>query len=365
MRGRTAPAAELARRKPAPPARFRALYEEYGVPESVIGGELPAVEQALALSALPLALAGNLAYAQTKIQRLTARPVLLLPLRAFMQKYGSARTISELVKLVSEAKNNLPVEIPLWLALDAWPAGAAENLQALAELLSAFRDAAAREGIGTPPRILGPSTREVQALAAPPGSNRLLHVLNTLYRSGVDNLAGGDDLDVHRSAAGIGFSLSFAHDLSYLSEGSFSANRTMSRRALSPLDDAEFEQPLFFERIVSELLQVRECLGERLAAWFPWLPYRFSGGEADPFSIPPAVLFRSISLARLVLGSRVRITAPLGALGSDIAEASLLFGANDLGFTAVDAATARALSLPRLSASEVVRPHGSQKRAAR
>ena len=94
---------------------------------------------------------------------------------------------------------------------------------------------------------------------------------------------------------------------------------------------------------VDELLLVRRELAPagKVTAWFPWA-----------VSSSSTQLIRAIALGRLALRSVPRIRAPLSLLGPNVAQAALEFGANDVGFAAVDSYTAQGLGICPLSEIE-------------
>lgn len=103
---------------------------------------------------------------------------------------------------------------------------------------------------------------------------------------------------------------------------------------------------------VKHLLQLAEnpVLQSRVTAWFPLCASALDR-SADPKGSEGIGLLRAIALARLMLSGVPYIRASVSLLGPSIAQIALAFGANDLGYSAVDWQTADALGLARLSES--------------
>lgn len=169
-------------------------------------------------------------------------------------------------------------------------------------------------------------------------------LMSELTNFGISSIDGGSALDIHASASRAGLTVCFGQDVSHVLEeasaGSL-AEEPKIRHTRRTTDD----------RFIRDLLDVKSRLADpgRLLAWFPWSRTNFDATlcrHSHPLAVP---LLRIIAIARLVLHKTEYIRAPLTLLGKPLALAATQFGANDLGYVAVDANTAKQLQLYRLS----------------
>ena len=243
---------------------------------------------------------------------------------------------------------------PIFVAIDRWSGrfSFSELSQALMRICEFSSDVISF-------RILGPSTVDlVQMLESNDAKGEsdsayLEQVLMMLRELGVSAIEGGSDLDLHREAAMLGFETVFSHELAL-----DSASRQELFLSADPnASDSRLTE--FTREFLQEFLLVRseiEPLGH-FSTWFPWtaslLDHR--SGKAVPIAVQ---VLRAIALGRLMFPETPYIRAPLSALGLKVAHVALEFGANDLGFAAVDSDTERALGVARLSdAMTIIQGH--------
>lgn len=260
------------------------------------------------------------------------RPVMLVNLAAALESGGAASAIDEFNKRI-EAVDTAGYSSEVFIALDRWTGDF--DVEELAGLLSDLQGERLRErGL----RILGPSTPEIKTLINGRGLRRVAgggaaEVLQLLKDAGIKCVEGGGDLNIHRVALNCGFSVSIGQRVDFEESGNNSGVTTL---------------PMKF---IEELLQIRRELvhSGRVTSWFPWA-VDSSGTQ----------LISAIAVGRLALQSVPRIRAPLSLLGPNLAQAALEFGANDIGFAAVDSYTAEGLGISPFSELEFLELEATQ-----
>ena len=267
----------------------------------------------------------------------TIRPVTILRIASRLEAGQSPEKISAQIRehVLSRIEENQAF-LPLSIACDRWSEWSAlpVELEILRKLIS---DSALTRTL----HLIGPSSAEIQALTATASVEAIFQLFESY---GILSIDGGSHIDVHEVAARKKFSVTYGQDLSDLIESSV-VNHTISNRTLRPLTS-----PLE-ERLCLELLVLKRRVGAlgRLRVWFPWFRSavsRFSNIGDQALGIP---ILRAIALARILLPQEVRIRAPISALGKHLGELSMLCGADDFGYAAVDRETATALGISLMS----------------
>lgn len=250
------------------------------------------------------------------------RPVVLLEFAALLEAGDHRQALEEARVRLEEARRAAPGE--LYAAIDRWT-----GKFDLHKLLALLRELFEGEQSGSA-RLLGPSTAEVRSLLNQQSSRdkscSLPDLLDLLRGVGVNHVEGGSDLAIHREALALGFSVSIGTRLE-------EPTRVQA-------EGAGGNQAPLCRTFVEELLAVRRDLSasSKITCWFPW-----------SLDVSGTQLLRAIALGRLALRSVPRIRAPLSLLGTKMAHAALQFGANDIGFAAVDGKTASLLEVVLLS----------------
>lgn len=281
------------------------------------------------------------------------RPVFHLPIAAVLEQGGEEGAALFATQRLQALESDLQLNTPIVIAIDRW-SGKFRTEQ----LLGTLQHLAQRAPSNLRFTILGPSTVDLsvvleQAQADERGDLGLLDdTLAGLRRISVHSLEGGSDLDMHQRACAQDMRVTISQELSvdYPDErdGRF---RTRSREEIGRTDlSREFLQELFLIR--------RHILPSGLlTCWFPWTPTLLDETRGNALPLAVQVL-RAMAIGRLVLPEVPYIRAPLSALGLKVAQVGLEYGANDLGFAAVDAETEAALGVARLSeAVQIIEGH--------
>lgn len=282
-----------------------------------------------------IALVPRIAVAQSEI---FLRPVCFLPIGALLEEQGKEGAFSTCRTYLEQLANDLSVPQPVCLAIDRW-----QGKFAFEDLLDVLAEVARLSFSNLTFRALGPSSAELKQLFGSKEDLReeVIRVLDLLRAHGVTSIDGGSDIEVHRVGAEQGF---------FLSVGQLVAlPRRMS--SLSETSQPGSQHQWFDEGFILGLEALNELSERRneFQVWFPWSLGSLDHMEnlgGQPLGLQ---LLRAIALGRLMLPKLPFIRAPLSLLGVKLAHVALEFGANDLGFAAVDARTAGCLGLAPLS----------------
>jgi hypothetical protein len=317
------------------------------IADLVINGEALTLTQLDNLAnTVPLPLLAKLAEVvskQTEPKELTTtvRPVAFLPLASLLEQGGKEIAIETGKRYLSKLNSSLSLEASLTLAIDRWT-----GEFAIDELLSVLYQLTASNKYYSNVLPLGPSTTELKLLltdARESKSTRLEDVFTILRDYGVTSIEGGSDFDLHLLAADKGFSLSIGHNLT---------NSSSASSAKNFVNGSQFKHNKFSTEFLDQLFFIRQTLVPTglVEVWFPWSSCKLDNGAADEGKEPLGEQFvRAIMLGRLILPRVKYIRAPLSLLGLKVAQLALAFGANDLGFAAVDSNTANSLGIARIS----------------
>jgi|GEM_PF-6128815 len=264
------------------------------------------------------------------------RPVVMMPfaewLEQSLRKYSAEQSI-ELLIIESQhylARLSESINLPqrIYLALDSW--SGKFSFETLITLLD-------RSGCSKDGRYvwLGPSTVDVRQIIAGTKGLEVESVLEQLWKVGVRFIEGGADVDILRSAARLGFDIGISQHV------------TLNK-------DELVGQAL--ERSVQEMLALGKDTarkdtadGALLHVWFPWSKNKLDGEPAGGDAPLGGMLLKLIALARLLLPEARFIRAPVSLLGLKAAHVALEFGANDLGFVALDVDSANNLGIAKWS----------------
>jgi len=281
-------------------------------------------------------------------QDVLLRPVCHLPLAQLIEETGRRQALQSTEQEITTLAAKLAPGEMVHLALDRW------NGKFPPEDLLGVLQGVSLSTSEVKYTFLGPSTAEVRLFTktfSGAEEDQLMQALGSLLNAGVATIEGGDDLQVLKAAASCGFFLHVGQKVSCVpkegnGQGSSHAPK-LSGTFLSQL----------------QLIQTELAAARRLSAWFPG-----SEGPLDSENLAPHLplglqLLRAISLGRLLLPEAARIRAPLSLLGIKLAHTALLFGADDLGFAALDNRTAQLLGVPLLrEVKETVEGHTSDER---
>jgi hypothetical protein len=246
-----------------------------------------------------------------------------VPLASLLETLSRTDALAHARELIARCGEHLEQSLPLFLAIDRWSGGNSPKmlLELIAELVATFT-------LGRKISIIGPSTAELLALAAQNESAKaaaLENLLQVFRDGGVHCVEGGSDLKVHRLATELGLNVAVGQPVREVTT------------------------------FAQDLWELNQQLGASglLAVWFPWSTTPLdgpitgsTGSKTEPLGLQ---LLQAIALARLLLPHVPRIRASVSLLGINMANLALAFGANDLGYAAVDSDTSRALGIARLS----------------
>jgi len=207
--------------------------------------------------------------------------------------------------------------------------------------------------------LLGPSTADLKKITGKNLANGEISttkVLAELKFAGVSSIYGGQDIDIFLEAAKQDFELSFEQDIS-----SIPAWKEISSLPKPSGDGFFSEKGKRGTSFLSQLLFLRKhlLLSGKFQRWFPASAIPSSQSlvrSEQPLAVD---LLRTIAIARLTLPEVSFVSAPLNYFGSKLAHVALAFGANDLGFAALDNETEIALGVPRIeNIVRVINEHG-------
>lgn len=326
------------------------LFERCGalqVAEKVLCQERLGLSEVRRLARLPLPFLAKLIELRFPDRALSSpliRPLTVIPLASLIETKGLLSARRQAAERIQCLDENLSFHCPVYLAIDRWHGqfSADELLDTLAQIVG--DDSMKHRFIP-----FGPSTGELKQIfgaATPtkPLENPGEEFFAGLRRVGVSAIEGGGDLELHSLAARHGLNVCIGQ----LIPSSDSRNE---------IDTAnrEFTRDIrwidgFLQRIFSlsdRILPLGRCL-----AWFPRSASRLDSPAQETDSALGLQLLVAIALGRLLMPEVPHIRAPLAIFGIKAAHLALFFGANDLGFAAVDADTATTLGLPRFTEVE-------------
>ena len=259
------------------------------------------------------------------------RPLVFLPLAEKLESGGVGAAVAALRGLMEEDQiaRFVREQGPVLCAFDRW-----HGKFSTGDFFAALRELFLPPSISSF-RVLGPSAKDIKDMILGAGKNVdsdedvegffARELAPGLRSIGVDTVQGGTSLRIHSAAGRHGLQNYVAHDLNRhrLAENSF----------------------------IRHLLAIRQEVSHRstLTGWLPLFRSildQGSPGAAHPLGLE---VLKSVALARLAFPEARLVQAPLSIFGLKAADVALHFGANDLGFAAVDAETARRLDLPLLS----------------
>lgn len=259
------------------------------------------------------------------------RPVFYLDLGAALEKGKLTNAKEEAREAIRRVDEQLNLTQPLYLAIDTWRGKF--RFETLIEILGELASDSKLNHELTP---LGPSSAELKEILRNDDTEASRdRVLTHLWNSGVRSIEGGFDLDIHKLAADKGFTLSVGQ---MIDRESF---------ALKDVGEVGSGKTPFVEQL--ELM--RDCLlsSGQLSVWFPWSINRLDGLGINLNGPLGLQMLRAVSLGRLLLPEIQYIRAPLSLLGPKLSHIALAYGANDLGFAAVDSTSAKKLGIAKLS----------------
>ncbi len=266
------------------------------------------------------------AFQSAKRLEVRIRPVCFLPLASLLEEGGKEFALDLCTSYLRELDKNLTLAQDILMAVDRW-----HGLFATDDFLSSLFSLSHLDGARNRFAILGPSTFELDQIAE---MHSLSELLTRLRLAGVTTIEGGSDLELHEFSVRRGFAVAVGQQL---------ANNNGS-----------------WDRFWREVLHLRTRLvpSGALQVWFPWSSTPLDRSENSAESPLGEQTLRAVALGRLVLPEVPYIRSPLSLMGCKVSHVALEFGANDLGFGAVDSRTAERLQIERLSTvTNLVREH--------
>ena len=318
--------------------------------ESIASGRRLSLQEIEFLEELSLPILGKLIQIQSLSRgevksdhhpKVMLRPLVCLPLAEWLDVDGVPSALAKAEALLhgEELRQILQDhDCTLSLTLDRWHGKFDFTVinSLLLKLQSSFDSSFA---------LLGPSAREIKEIAQahqrnPENTEDMKmflseSILPTLRMLGIDTICGGTSLRIHKLCADLGFRNFISLDLN-----KYRLENTDSR-------DASFAKQLF---------EIRETLPEKNAGWLPLfrtvldkiIPGVSSKDRTQPLGLE---VLKAVAIARLVLPDYKSIQAPLAMFSHKAADIAVRFGANDFGFVAATADTAKELELPLLRES--------------
>lgn len=315
-------------------ARVSEIAEKLLIESPLTIAEAEHLANAVALPVLAKLIEVTRAVVPRGVGPLRIRPVISLPVgQILVQDPTSA--LEKCQQYLANLSEQLAVPGPIALTVDSWVGDF--RYQDVLTVLGQLAHFTPNDNSFIP---LGPSTVEIKELcqriqfqgAAP---ETLRELLGEFQANGVASIEGGCDLVIHEVAGALGFQLSMGQSVE---KGIVEASD--KQRPINFTRD--FIETLFLIR--SQLLPLRQ-----VSVWFPWSQQILDRGSFCEDQPLGEQLLRAIALGRLLLPEVPFIRAPLSMLGAKVAHVATQFGANDLGFAAVDSQTAEVLGIARLS----------------
>lgn len=296
--------------------------------------ELTEAELGYLTGGVSLPLLGKLTQIQGKLlgfsEQIRLRPVFYLPLSKLLDAHGQKGALDICLENVSIIDQKLQIEAPICIAIDSWSGAFTGDT-----FLSLCQELNAQVGKLTHKfKLLGPSTLDVLSLLEiydiPEKS--LSALFKALFTAGFREIEGGGDLKAHSEAASFGFDLTVGQSIT---SGKLS-------------------------QTVEDILKIRAKLSpsQHFKVWFPWTSSVLDTPTNSKNGVLGLELLRVIALGRLLLPEVEYIRAPFSMMGSKAGHIALAYGANDIGFAAVDSQSAKALGVLKLSqVSNIINQH--------
>ncbi len=313
--------------------------------ERILSGATLSLHEALSLSSLAFPILAKLAELSAGAARdqIVASPILrplaLLPLATLLERENAAQVTALAEEHIAGVLNKVSISAPLAVTVDRWTGTCGTDA-----IVGCIKNVLASPVLARRITVVGPSTAELHELASVSSKDSramLLSLQNEILPSfldaGITSIEGGDDLSVLLLAASLGFEIAVGQQIlpPHYEDGG-----------------AVVEAKRCEERFICELYSLREQLTPtgKFAVWFPLSSAILDGPQRKKRKSPLGLqILRTIAIARLVLDKVARIRAPYSLLGEKVSHVALAFGANDLGYAAVDADTAASLGLATLS----------------
>jgi len=284
------------------------------------------VDHITTLFSLPLPLLSTLIQGFKQLHPHSAsvikRPLKFVPLVALIEQRG----MDETVKTVTQELQSLPYNftkqpLKVSIAIDRW-----RGVAKFSSIVSTINAILSNKSIANI-QFLGPSTADLSEIIASRNnsaeiSTQVKELLFQLAQAGITRIDGGSNFEIHQLSAEAGFTISYAEDLSAHTQKETST--------------------------VKQLQKSRNILYAtgKMETWFPWAPTLLRrNADAPSF----ARVLRSLAVARLILPKTPYIKASTSLTGAAFAQITPHYGANDLGYFAIDAASAKECGIPLLT----------------
>ncbi len=281
-------------------------------------------------------------------------PVVYFPLAAALESSDPERAAENCVEAVlSATTGNGRSPSGIGIVVDRWTGDF--RFEQLAESIGLVSRQLMLETLRSP-GFVGPSTGELKRIARGlEGSNAedgFADIFTLLKQAGITSIEGGTDLALHARAREVGFSSTVTQDLT---RSRLARSVITAQPEIAKIDEAKSSGLVHAphevgHQFVEQLRAAASTLssGKSKSAWSPAAPAQLDVASA-PESPLGAEIMASIAIARLILPLAISVRAPLSLMGIKAAHAALWFGADEIGFAAVDASTAEQLALPLFS----------------
>ena len=255
------------------------------------------------------------------------RPLLSLSLEDIAQESSFEDKLQCFSDTIDKIDQNLSYSGPIFIRLDSWITEGS-----LSEKLSLLKQAVVSKTERVNKfKVLSPSSADIKKLLAKGDIEDISEVFSALLENGIDTIEGGCGLDVHFKAAEKGMKL------------------VIGQEVQSIADSGANHQAYFSDAFIDLLISIKELSESGLVEH--WFPFTSKNSDTSIHDNQPlgAQMLRAVALGRLVLRDVDYIRAPLTMLGVKLSTAAQSFGANDLGFAAVDSRTSEKLGLIKMS----------------
>ncbi|MCB0358453.1 MAG: hypothetical protein KDD44_02425 [Bdellovibrionales bacterium] len=250
------------------------------------------------------------------------RPVICVPLSGMIAEEGIERAAGKAAAYLRAVDEDVDLEQAIGIAVDSWP-----STRELPSLLECAQSMLSAQRYRNRFFLLGPSATELKESLHSPKA--LAEALRMLAAAGVIGLEGGTDREVHRQAADAGMRSSIGQVVQVDARG------------------------VLTEDFLAELYEWRRETrrARSYVSWFPWCREPLDVGRTVSQAPLGAAMLRAVALGSLALPDVLYVRAPITRLGEKVSHIALHFGANDLGFVAVDELSARRLGIAPYSAA--------------
>lgn len=244
------------------------------------------------------------------------RFIYFLPLAALLEKFGKENVINHCCKRLLKIDLKFNSNQPICLAIDRWKGKFKIN-----DLLFILNQITSNNAFRNNFIPLGPSTSELKNIMQNYEVS-IENLLETFFQHEIKSIEGGSDLEIHQKALAKAFSITISHPILLNNQQDFS------------------------NQLINDLYNINNLLGSnpKFLTWFPWSP---------SLTKDPQLILKSIALGRILLPKTQYIRSSLSILGPILPQVTLHFGANDLGFAAIDNSTANSLGLVKLSETQL------------